>query len=450
MKRLVLMFLFILILLRILQQLYVRTNNGLANISGESDAGVVVTTDGGKTNEGNSACISSLAVWNNDFNTYSAGLMSKMVNLDGRYISNQSTNIDKTFFAIKRLIMSTKSVYCYLLYSIDVWKGHFASFRASLLEKIEGVFVQLYYPNVSEVIIGLTLGIDKANKGVNSHLFKVTGTQHLMAISGFNLSFFVMFVSRLYGRSFSKSMVLMCNLVSACFFVWFIGTSPGLLRAFLMFVVSHSGYLLKRQVHVLHTFFLTVLIVFLIDISIISSIGFQLSYAATLGIILFSSFSSKIGTMVESAFIGSSGVTTNFLEYIFVGLYVSFSAQLMVLPLLLYHFQEFSLVGAIATVAVSWAMPFVLQFGLLTALTQFFVPLKILFIFSLPLFLVSQSILFILKIFYFDFFLIHSPNFEIWVVVVYYISFLLIYGSFCILKENRKRIKYDKIYHFCF
>ncbi|MBP7843035.1 ComEC/Rec2 family competence protein [Candidatus Woesebacteria bacterium] len=450
MKRVVLMFLFILILLIILQELYVRTNKGMESMPENLNGDMAVARTSTQHNESRWLCNETPVVWASGFSTYSDELLPQKEQIDSWYISNHGALIDKVFFISKGLILSTKNAFCYFIVSIDVWKGVFSEFRVSLLEVIESSIKLMYHSSISDVITGLTLGIDRASKGGNSHLFKVTGTQHLMAISGFNLSFFVVFVNRLYGKYFSKSKVLLLNLLIACFFIWIIGMSSGLIRAFLMFVGSHLAYLLNRQSRVLHIFFITLIVVIIFDISSIFTIGFQLSYAATLGIILFSKVNSKIENITQSVLVGSPGVNKNFLEYLFVGLGVSFAAQLLVLPLLLFYFQEFSLVGAVATVAVSWSMPLILQFGVVLAIAQFFVPLKILFVFSIPLFVISKSVLFLLNLFYYDFFLFHYSGFSIWHLFGYYIVFLLIYGIILVFKMNEKRKNHDKVYHFIF
>ena len=450
MKRLVLMFLFILILLIILQELYVRTNKGMGSMPENLKGYMSVAPTSTQHNELRWLCYDTPVLWVSGFTTYSDELLPQKAQINSLHISSLSTAIDRVFFILKGLILSTKNVFCYFVVSIDVWKGVFSEFRMSLLEVIELSFNLMYHSSISNIITGLTLGIDRASKGGNSHLFKVTGTQHLMAISGFNLSFFVAFVNRLYGKYFSKSTVLLLNLLIACFFIWIIGMSSGLIRAFLMFVGSHLAYLLKRQSRVLYIFFMTLLFVIIFDISSIFTIGFQLSYAATLGIILFANVNYKIENITQSVLVGSPGVSINFLEYSLVGLGVSFAAQLLVLPLLLFYFQEFSLVGAVATVAVSWSMPLILQFGVVLAIAQFFVPLKIVFIFSIPLFAISKSVLFLLNLFYYDSFLLHYSGFSIWHLFGYYIAFLLIYGIILSFKMNRKRKKHAKIYHFSF
>ncbi len=450
MKRLILILLFIIIVLRILQQLYVRVISEELIISGHKSGGLVGVTTQSLSNSTNGFCDKLPGFNVHGLITYNDGFYPKTVKNNIWHISSHSINSDKVLFTLKGLISSTKKVLCLFHVSIHVWKGVFSDFRAVLLEKIERGFNMLFHSSISDMVIGLTLGIDKASTGGNKHLFKVTGTQHLMAISGFNLSFFVAFVNRLYGKFFSKSTVLVLNLLSASFFLWIVGMYPGLIRAFLMFVVSHLALLLKRQTTVVYSFCFTLIIVILIDLSSILEVGFQLSYAATLGIILFSTFHSKTESVVQTILINSSSTSMSLLEYLFVGLSVSFAAQVMVVPLLLYYFQEFSLVGGVATVVVSWAMPLILQLGILAAVAQFVVPLKILFLFSIPLVLISKTVLFLLNLFNYDFFLLAYSGFNLWLLLGYYSTFLLIYVLILLFIMSKKRKKYAEIYHFRF
>ncbi len=450
MKRLFLILLLLIITLRILQQLYIRANidQGLRlGILGDSGLQVPSSTEN-RASDG--VCKGNSIVWDSGFTTYNDRSRSESGKNLNLVIGSEIPMTDRRFFIAKRLISSLNSIYCDLLVSIDVWKGVFSGFREVLLNKITLGFNQIYYSSVSDVVTGVTLGIENPHGSQNDHLFKVTGTQHLMAISGFNLTFFVAFVNRLYGTFFSKSTVLILNLLTSCLFIWLIGVSPGILRAFLMFVVTHSAYFFKRQSQVFYSLIITFFFAILIDLSSVFTIGFQLSYAATLGIVLFSNFSFKVKNLVDKLIVGSSGTTTDFLEYLFAGIFTSFAAEVMVFPLLTYYFKEFSLIGAFATVAVSWAMPLILQLGILTTIAQFVLPFNLLFIFSIPLLLVTQLVIFLLQLFYFDNFLLSFPGLDGGFLVIYYLAFSLIYGLIFTLRKNKNRKKYEEIYHFRF
>jgi competence protein ComEC len=143
------------------------------------------------------------------------------------------------------------------------------------------------------------------------------------------------------------------------------GASPSMLRACTaVWLVLLGRHLWWRPIQPFRLFCYGIILLIALEPQLIGSIAYQLSVAATAGIFVFSRPFLQ-GSLLESLF--TSGVTTltehqhsrksPILTYLKESLIVSCGAQLGVMPLLLYHFQVTSLLGVIATTAVSWMLP---------------------------------------------------------------------------------------------
>jgi len=280
-KRLLLIVLFIIITARILQQLSIRTNQKQTNEVkiGQKSLQNEVNFEGRK---------SAILACNGAFYTYRDENLLNFPDVEDANFSNHGRVFDKPFFLKKGLIFWTNSLVCRISSSIDVWKGVFNSAKQGLFEVVASSIDQTFYSSISDLISSLILGRNATDEVGNITLFNITGTQHLLAISGFHLTFFAAYVETLYGKFFSKSTTIWLNLLLSWGYACLVGFSPGLFRAFLMFSISSLAWLFNRQKRAIYSLFLAFIIAIICDIQVLLSIGFQLSYLATLGIIVIS------------------------------------------------------------------------------------------------------------------------------------------------------------------
>ena len=442
MKNTILISLFILINFRILQQLYLRAND-IQSSAVECDlACEQARVQLWQSNQSSPAC-------NESFGSYCDMNSEKNDTLGYLGISSMSPSSDKGFFYEKRLIVESNDIYEKISDLGGSWKRSFTSYIEAFLSSSQGALQRVYSPSISEVITQLVLGREGGSEHSNSHLLKLTGTQHLFAISGFHLSFFVLLVNSLYAKFFSKSMVVLINIVVCLLYVCLVGNSPSLFRAFFMFFLSNIAWLVNRQKRALATLCITFIISIMIDIQSLYSIGFQLSYAATFGILIFVTQFSTTWQNTEVFLLQSPQVMMSFKQYLSTSFFISLAAQIAVSPLLVYHFQEISVMGLFATTVVAWTLPIILQLGFIFILAQLFVPIHLLSIVVVPLFFVVSVLLFILKLISFEFALIQFPQVSLFFTLFVYLGIILLYGTFHLLKKYRNIRNYEKKYHFC-
>lgn len=162
------------------------------------------------------------------------------------------------------------------------------------------------------------------------------GAIHIMAVSGLHVGLLWMFLGfafRLFGKGkMSRFFSLILGIIILWCYALITGLSPSVCRACLMFTLVNVGKLLSRRSKLVNTVVLSAFILLLINPDLLYELGFQFSYAAVLGIIVFQPrFTSKL-TGVKAV-----------LKYPAELAIVSLSAQVFTAPLTLFYFHSFPL-----------------------------------------------------------------------------------------------------------
>jgi competence protein ComEC len=171
--------------------------------------------------------------------------------------------------------------------------------------------------------------------------FKKSGVYHVLALSGlhmgliFAFSFFFFSFIRLERKT---SLVL--TAVFLIVFTVFTGVIYSLLRALVMALCVIAVRLFERKKDYLNSLFLAGFFIAALSPDSIYSVSFQLSFCATLGILLF--FEKLNGFFIKlklGRFVSSS-------------LAITLSAQSLVLPVLLYYFKNFYFISVLSNLVV--------------------------------------------------------------------------------------------------
>lgn len=218
------------------------------------------------------------------------------------------------------------------------------------------------------LISGLVLG-EKTNgdKGYIEALRK-TGTLHIIVVSGANLTMVAGFFLQLKGVIGLKPAI-----ASSIAVVWLYALLTGgqapVMRAAIMVSLAFMAKLFGRQQWQLYSLLAAAVVMLLINPKLLVEISFQLSFAATLGIILFAQ---QFYNYLDN-FTFKLGKQTRHLPFsIAENLSTTLAAQLLVIPLILYHFQEISLLSPIVNVLVLPVVFYLTLFGALLLVFGYF------------------------------------------------------------------------------
>jgi competence protein ComEC len=155
--------------------------------------------------------------------------------------------------------------------------------RSSLLGQMRALFT----PRDAGLLMGLALGdTSSLDRGDEEH-FRATGLGHLLAVSGENVA---MVLAPVMGLALLLRLSAVGRFVlggcAVAFFVLLTGSEPSVLRAGVMAALALGGALLGRPRSTGVVLAGADLILLFVDPLLVRSVGFQLSVAATAGIVL--------------------------------------------------------------------------------------------------------------------------------------------------------------------
>ncbi len=184
-----------------------------------------------------------------------------------------------------------------------------------------------------------------------------TGTLHIIALSGMNISI----LTNLTGKAtlfLGKKTSIIITILIITTFTLFVGASPSIVRAAIMGSISLLAVYFGRANWSFLSLILAAGLMLLFKFSLITDLSFQLSFLATLGMILFGSNKNKIASKL------SDRVLFPFIE----NLRMTLAAQMFTLPLILYKFHRISFISPLANLLVEWVIQPLMILGFITVI----------------------------------------------------------------------------------
>ncbi len=193
---------------------------------------------------------------------------------------------------------------------------------------------------------GLLLGVKRAIGKDLEEMFRTVGIIHIVVLSGYNIMIVADFVMRFFGLFFFPRTRLIFGIVTIILFALLVGLSATVVRASIMAVFALVARTIGRPEAVLRALSITGVLMLVHNPYLLAfDPGFQLSFLATLGLILLSPLLEERFSLVPERF-GIRGY-----------LATTVSTQLFVLPLLLFSMGVLSLVSILVNVLVLPAVP---------------------------------------------------------------------------------------------
>ncbi len=247
---------------------------------------------------------------------------------------------------------------------IEVHQGN--PLRAVLyrLRENGGRVLSAIFPSPEDSLLkGILLGDESSISPALSDAYRLTGTSHIIAISGFNMSVLAGLVSLFFTRQFGRRRGALVTMLLLGSYSLLVGASASVVRAAFMGSYAVLGNSISRKGNTLNNLGVSALLMVVLNPHLPWDLGFQFSVLATLGLSLFAGplrarLEHWLGQRLEQkrALAVSSLVSETIL--------LTMIAQALVLPLSIWHFREVSWLFLIANPLILPVQPAVMILGL--------------------------------------------------------------------------------------
>ena len=215
-------------------------------------------------------------------------------------------------------------------------------FKAAFMNGLENVLPE---PAVG-LGEGLLLGVKHSLGDELESAFRETGIIHIVVLSGYNVMLVVAFVMFVLGYFLSIRLRVVAGILAIISFALLVGLSATVVRASIMASLLLIAQATGRMYLALRGLFGAGLIMVVFNpYLLLYDVGFQLSFLATLGLILLAPLLEKVFSFVSN-FAGLR-----------LFLVATIATQIAVLPLLLYQIGQFSVVSVVVNVLVLPMVP---------------------------------------------------------------------------------------------
>lgn len=211
--------------------------------------------------------------------------------------------------------------------------------------------------------IGLLLGVKHTLGDELETIFRRAGIIHIVVLSGYNIMLIVGFVMLILARLFSLRVRVVIGVIAIVGFALVVGLGASVVRASIMATLGLVALFLGRRYAVLRALFLAGTVMVVVNPYIlVHDVGFQLSFMATLGLLL-------VAPLLESK-AGWLPTKFGFREF----LLATVATQIAVLPILLYSIGEFSIIALVVNVLVLPVVPIAMLLTFCTGLISLGAP----------------------------------------------------------------------------
>ncbi len=202
--------------------------------------------------------------------------------------------------------------------------------------------VEMYLPQPHAALLnGMLLGLPVSGYKDLYVKLKTVGLLHMVVLSGMNITIMTSIVMRIMSV-FGRRIAGLLSVLIIIIFIAFVSPQAPVVRAGFCSVLTIVALLVGRKTQPLYVLFLSAIFMGIFWPKWITSISFQLSYGATLGLLLFSTSSQKKARTFKM----------RLLQELRSEFKTSIAAQLFTAPLIFFHFKQFSVIAPIANVLV--------------------------------------------------------------------------------------------------
>jgi competence protein ComEC len=238
-----------------------------------------------------------------------------------------------------------------------LWQVLF-DFKRRALNVLTQIFPEPHASLLQGILLGVESGIPKSLK----EAFSATGTSHIVAISGFNIAIIAGVFAAVANRLLGARRGAVVAILGIAAYTILVGAGASVVRAAIMGSLALVAQRIGRRTLGLNTLAFAVIIMTLVNPLTLWDVGFQLSAAATLGLVLYAAPFEAAFKKLAARFTtpeNAARLTAYAAEFLLLTL----AAQITTLPLIAYYFKRLSLISLVANALILPVQPAVMIVG---------------------------------------------------------------------------------------
>ncbi|MCL2627507.1 MAG: DNA internalization-related competence protein ComEC/Rec2 [Oscillospiraceae bacterium] len=233
---------------------------------------------------------------------------------------------------------------------------------------------EIFSPDVSHFLQALLMGKrdDLYQDAALTASLSASGIIHIVSISGMHISFLMGFLSVVIRN---RKLFAIYAIPILILFMAMTGFTPAVTRAGIMqiFITFAPGF--KRDNDSITSLSAALFVLLASNPYACASVGLQLSFSATLGIIIFTSrINNNLTDAVRKSRTYKKKLPKALINYTFASLSTTIGALVFTLPLTAIHFGYISLIAPVTNLLTIGIVSLIFPIGLLTALLGFISP----------------------------------------------------------------------------
>ena len=279
-----------------------------------------------------------------------------------------------------------------------------------------------------QIVKGLILGDNTALEEELKEKFQIANISHVLAVSGMHIIYIIMGIEMFFKKWLGKRHVKYVVIFGLLFYMSITGFTSSIVRAGIMGMMNIIAFLVYRKNDIWTSIAISLGMILIKNPYAITGVGLQLSYLGTIGIILFNKnikqYLDNIKWLKNNIRIKRSKRISKIVENLKDMLSVTLSAQMMILPIMLYHFNIIGIYFVITNILVSIIIAPIMFLSIIFVFSSF-IHLQISEFISIFLSFGIKGLIQISNLSNLPFSKIYVPTPSILFIIVYYIAFLV-------------------------
>lgn len=317
--------------------------------------------------------------------------------------------------------------------------------KLAMIKNIEKLLEEKEQQIVKGLILGDTTSLEETLK----EKFQIANISHVLAVSGMHIIYIIIGIEMVLKKWLGKRNVKYIVMIGLLFYMSITGFTSSIVRAGIMGMMNLIAFLVYRKNDIWTSIAISLGIILIQNPYAITGVGLQLSYLGTIGIILFhknvKQYLDNIKIIKKNIQIKQSKQISKMTENLKDMVAVTISAQIMILPIMLYHFNMIGIYFILANILVSVIIAPIMFLSIIFIISSF-IHLEIAKCISIFLSLGIKALIQISNLANLPFSKIYIPTPSVLSIIIYYIvvfvgnQIYIIYTT-KYLNNTKKRVK---------